>query len=211
MPPRPPADPAPLADPLNVELRRAMLDQPHMRPLAAFVQQLRATHDLVPDFDPLDGGTGARLLVLLETPGPKIRTSGLVSRDNPSGTGRNLRAALARAGIARADMLIWNAVPWVIHAAGARNRTPRASEIAQGLQALPPLLALLPHLCVVAMAGRIAGMAAPILRAERPDLLLLHMPHPSPANLCTSPAKPRQLQEALAQAVEYIKRDNRRT
>lgn len=204
MPEHPSAEPAPLADPLNVELRRAMLDLPHMWPLAAFVRELRATHDLVPDFDPLDGGIRARLLILLETPGPKIRTSGLVSRDNPSGTGRNLRAALAKVGIARADMLLWNAVPWVIHAAGARNRTPRTGEIALGLLALPPLLALLPHLCVVAMAGRIAGMAAPILRSTRPELALLHMPHPSPANLCTSPAKPRQLEEALGLALDRI-------
>ena len=205
MPPRPSTAPALLADPLNVELRRALLDQPHMRPLRAFVQELRATHELVPDVDPLDGGTRARLLILLETPGPKIRASGIVSRDNPSGTGRNLRAALAAAAIARADTLLWNAVPWVIHAMGARNRTPRAAELVPGIQALRPLLALLPRLRVVVMAGRIAGCAADLLAEARPELRLIHMPHPSPANLCTSPAVRARLRDALAEAGRILR------
>src|SRR6476659_4548988 len=63
--------------------RRAMLTSPHVAPLAAFAQSLRDAAASgasivaqvgtgvyeVPDFDPLDGGIGARLLFLFEKPG----------------------------------------------------------------------------------------------------------------------------------------------
>jgi hypothetical protein len=65
----------------------------------------------VPGFDPADGGADARLLLLLETPGPGGDGPRLVSRDNPTGTARNLTRFLADAGIARVDTLLWNAVP----------------------------------------------------------------------------------------------------
>jgi uracil-DNA glycosylase len=155
----------------------------------------------VPGFDPLDGGIEARLLLLLETPGPRIRRmSGIVSRDNPTGTGRNLRRFLDGAGLARADTVIWNAVPWVIHASGARNRPPRTAEIEAGLRALPRLLDLLPCLEVAVLAGRIAGQARGILEAVRPGLPILTMPHPSPTFVCTSPDVPARIAATLAAA-----------
>jgi uracil-DNA glycosylase len=163
---------------------------------------LRARHRRdVPDFDPRDGGSGARLLLLLETPGPRIgHAAGVVSRDNPTGTARNLRRFLDDAGIARADTVIWNAVPWVIHEPGARNRAPRAEEVRVGLAALPPLLDLLPRLRVAVLAGRVAGQARGILEAARPGLPVLAMPHPSPTFVCTSPAVPARIAAALAAA-----------
>lgn len=156
----------------------------------------------MPDFDPNDGGAAARLLLLLETPGPRPgpRPAGRVSRDNPSGTARNLRRFLDEAGIARADTAIWNAVPWAIHAPGAPSRAPRAAEIRAGIALLPPLLDLLPDLRVVVLAGRVAGLARPAVAAARPGLPVLAMPHPSPTIVCTSPAVPARIAETLARA-----------
>ena len=122
-----------LADPAAVEARRAGLAAAHMRPLAAFAASLReATGNEVPDADPADGGAGARCLLLLETPGPSILRTGFVSCDNPTPTGANLRRFLRDAGLPRASLLVWNAVPFVIHAPGAKNRAPRASEVREG-------------------------------------------------------------------------------
>jgi uracil-DNA glycosylase len=189
-----------LAEPSALARRVAALGQPRMLPLNRLVARLRAEHGRVPDFDPLDGGADARLLVLLESPSPKIDRTGFVSRDNPTGTARNLRRFLDRAAIARADTLIWNAVPWVIHAPGARNRAPRPAEIAAGLRELPVLLDLLPRLSAVVLAGRVAGQALAPLREARPRLRAVTMPHPSPTYVVTSPAVPARIAEALAEA-----------
>lgn len=198
--------PAPLADPAVLAARRAALSAPHMAPLARFVALLRqATGRALPDADPADGGVGARLLLLLETPGPTMPATGFVSRDNPTPTGANLRRFLGAAGLARADTLIWNAVPFLIHAPGARNRAPRAAERAAGLALLPPLLDLLPRLAVAVLAGRHAALAAPVLRTARPGLPVLLMPHPSPTYTCTSPEVPRRIAATLAEAAGLLR------
>ena len=179
-----------------------MLDRPHVAGLTAYVARLRGVHGLVPDADPADGGVAARLLLLLETPGPGIGRSGIVSADNPTGTGRNLRRFFAESGIARSDRVIWNAIPWVIHQ--DRNRAPRQSEIRAGLALLPGFLALLPGLRVAVLAGRAAGLAAPVVHAACPGLPVLHMPHPSPTFVCTSPDVARRIRAALAEAAAIL-------
>jgi uracil-DNA glycosylase len=197
--------PAPLADPAVLIARRAALTAPHMMPLAHFADLLRdRTGRAVPDADSADGGTAARLLLLLETPGPSMPVTGFVSSDNPTPTGANLRRFLGAAGIARADLLIWNAVPFLIHAPGARNRAPRAAEHAAGLALLPPLLELLPRLAVAVLAGRFAGRATPALQAARPGMPVLAMPHPSPVYTCTNPELPRRIIAVLAEAAKLL-------
>ena len=196
---------APLADPAAVEARRAALGAPHMAPLAALAAALReATGRPVPDADPADGGVRARLLLLLETPGPSWTRTGLVSADNPTPTGANLRRFLEAAGIARGDLLIWNAIPFVIHAPGAANRAPRRAELKEGLALLPPFLRLLPRLRVAVLAGRAAADAAPVIAAARRGLPVLTMPHPSPTYVCTSPAVPHRIAAALAEAAAIL-------
>lgn len=158
----------------------------------------------VPRFDPNDGGAAARLLILLETPGPAVHGCGIVSRDNPTGTSRNLTRFLNEAGIARGDTILWNAVPWIVHAPGARNRALRRGEIAEGLALLPPFLELLPRLVVAVLAGRVAGEARAVVAAARPDVAVLAMPHPSPTFVCTSPEVPRTIGRTLAEAARLL-------
>ena len=192
---------APLADPAEIARRQALLaTTPRMLPINRHAERLRAVHGQVPDADPLDGGANARLLLLLETPGPAVAPSGFVSADNPTGTGRNLRRFCAEAGLDRLDRLIWNTVPWIIHADG-RNRPPRAAEVRDGIATLPPLLDAL-HLKVAVLAGRHAARAA---TAFSPRTTVLFMPHPSPTIVCTSPAIPQRIQQTLAQAVALLK------
>lgn len=186
--------------PAVLHAREAALDDRRMAPLNAMVEALRARHGDVPWADPLDGGAAARLLLLLETPGPGRAGPRFVSRDNPTGTAANLRRFLADADWPREATLIWNAVPWVIHAPGARNRAPRAGEIADGLAELPGLLDMLPDLCAVVLAGRVAARAAPVLAHNAPHLPVWTMPHPSPTIVCTSPAISLRIAGALAAA-----------
>jgi hypothetical protein len=68
-----------------------MLHQPHIAPLTSFVTKLRAHLDWeFPDFDPLDGGSNADIMFLLEKPGPMTsaagKDSGFISRNNDDPT-----------------------------------------------------------------------------------------------------------------------------
>lgn len=194
-----------LSDPAEVSRRRALGELPHVLALRPVIDAIRSRRGEVPDPDPLNGGADARLLLLLETPGPRIRASGIVSQDNPSGTGRNLRAMLRAAGIARRDLIIWNAVPWIIHDPGAPNRAPRSAELREGIAELPAFLSALPRLRVAVLAGRSAAAAEPVLSAGRPGLPIFRMPHPSPTIQCTSPDIPARCAAALADAARILR------
>lgn len=196
-----------LSDPDELAARRRLAGARHLAGLRPFLADLRASGRAVPDPDPLDGGAAARVLVLLETPGPRIRGSMIVSRDNPSGTGRNLRAMLDGAGLSRADTLIWNVVPWIIHAEAATNRPPSRAELREGVATIPALLACLPRLRAVVLAGRSAAAAEPALAESSPGLAIFRMHHPSPVIQCTDPAIPRGCAAALAAVAALLRVD----
>jgi uracil-DNA glycosylase len=176
---------------------------PHLAALEAWRERI-AGDRRVPHFDPLDGGDQARLLLLLETPGPGGAGPRYVSRDNPTGTARNLTRFLAEAGITRADTVIWNAVPWIVHAEGATNRALLVGEVREGLTWLPPVLALLPRLEVVVLSGSVAGRARDVVAEARTGVHILAMPHPSPTYVCTSPDVPRRIAATLTQAARLL-------
>jgi uracil-DNA glycosylase len=204
--PAEPESPKSLADPAALAARRAMVEAPHIAPIRALALRIAAERGApVPDPDPLDGGVGARLLLLLETPGPMVLRTGFVTRDSANGTAANLFRFLREAGIARRDTLIWNAVPWVIHAPGALNRSPRPAEAREAAPYLAPLLDLLPGLAVAVLAGRFAGRCAPALAALRPGLPLVAIPHPSPTYVCTSPDVPARIRQGLAEAAAVLR------
>lgn len=170
--------PGSLADPSAVARRQALLQLPHARPLAEYVQRLGVQgRGFVPDFDPLDGGVEARLLMLLEKPGPRIcppRGSGFVSRDNADQTARTLHRFMREADVPRRGVVVWNIVPWwngTITLVGAEKRLGGAE--------LRGLLTLLPSLRGVILAGNPAWeFGAPPLAAS--GLELFRCVHPSP-------------------------------
>lgn len=135
--------------------RRAMLAKPHMAPLEAYAERLRSargTKKAVPSFDPLDGGCGARVLFLLEAPGPQAVNSGFISRNNPDPTARNMSGLLEEAGVPRRDTVLWNIVPWYL--GDEKGILPaRPADIAAGLECLPELFSLLPRLREVVLIG----------------------------------------------------------
>ena len=100
--------PRSLRDPAEVVRRWSRLGEPRMAPLLDLVARIRAERGHTPFPDPLDGGAEARFLLLLETPGPSVGRTGLVSRDNVNGTAANLWRFLDAACIPRAETLIWN-------------------------------------------------------------------------------------------------------
>lgn len=99
-----------LTDPELVRQRAARLSGANVAPFECWREAI-AGGRTVPHFDPADRGLGARMLILLETPAARGEGVRFVSRDNASGTQRNLRRFLADARISRSDTLIWNTVP----------------------------------------------------------------------------------------------------
>lgn len=164
-----------------------------MAPLSAFAESLRdRLGPGVPDMDPLDGGTGARVLLLLEKPGPQAARTGFVSRDNPSPTSAAIRAFLAEAGLPRDETLIWNAVPaWN----GTISLT--SAEAAAGPGHLAALWPLLPRLEVAILAGRRAATAEARLP---PGLRVLRSAHPSPQVRAAFPERWRAIPATWSEA-----------
>ena len=150
----------------------------HTVRLASFVTILRAqSRGFVPDFDPADGGVNAKLLLLLEKPGPTVappKGAGVVSRDNPTETARAIRDGMAKAGVPREMTVIWNLVPW-----WNGTMRVRVAEAREGAAALEKLLPLLPLLRCVVLSGAVAQrFGAPA--CARAGLPVFKCVHPSP-------------------------------
>ena len=153
-------EPYALKSPDERARRVAMLNQPHIEPLAKYLAGIKAEQPEkeLPCFDPCDGGTRAKALFLLEAPGPKAVGSTFISRNNPDPTARNLCELLLEAGIARADTLIWNIVPWYV-GDGTRIRAVNGDDIIQAFAHFKDLLELLPELKVIVLVGKKAQSA----------------------------------------------------
>lgn len=192
---------ATLASPDAVAARVAALSQPHMAALQAYRETL-LDRGPVPHFDPFDGGVDARILLLLETPGPGASPIRFTSLDNPSPTAANLRRFIAASGPDRRALVIWNIVPWILSV--DRVKAPSASDMADGLKRMPALLALLPALGIVLLAGRRAASATAPIAAQQSRLPILHMPHPSPTHINTRPELAARFVARLSQAQAFL-------
>lgn len=178
--------------------KRARLDVTHVAPLNALVRAWRSEDPArqVPWFDPDDGGTGARVLVLMEAPGPgTVRPggSGFCSEDNPDGTARTFAALRAGAGLERRDYVRWNIVPWAVHDATGSWSAPAATDLEDARPALSSLLHALGDLELVVVLGQraLAGWTRHATLGRPAHVLpLLAAPHPSQRNT-------RARQEAL--------------
>jgi uracil-DNA glycosylase len=194
-----------------VSARAQHLNDPHVSPLNNWVRDLRTRlgHNvIVPWFDPSDGGVDARILWLLEAPGPKATRerggSGFVSCDNNDRTAENTWTTRQEAEVPRALVAHWNVIPYYIGTNdGIRAHT--AADIAACGPLLTELLGFFPSLRAVILGGNAAQQTwnrhAPTGLAVR----VIASPHPSPTNLNTRPEQRPLIvsawQSALAVAV----------
>lgn len=148
-----------------------------MQSLANYVRMLNTQgRGYVPNFDPLDGGIQARLLLLLEKSGPKTFPplgSGFVSRNTDDPTARAIHAFMLQAGIPRRSVALWNTVPWwngTITITGLEKRL--------GAPEVRSLLPLLPELRGIILAGNSAWQFG-ALQLSCTGLKLFRCVHPS--------------------------------
>jgi hypothetical protein len=142
----------------NPDPRLARLSEAHVRPLMALIESWRLRGLDVPNVDPNDGGLFAKALFLLESPGPRAVGTRFISRDNPDPSARNFGKVLDAIGFLRADVLLWNVVPYSISTAD-RNQNATISQVRLAAKDTQGFLNLLPELRAVTFCGRRAQVA----------------------------------------------------
>jgi hypothetical protein len=201
-------------DPAEVARKRSLLHEPHVAPLTAFVERLRAQHggdESVPWFDPTEAGVHARILALLEAPGPKAtgstgprpkaKGSGFISADNNDRTADHVWHLLRDSGIDRArEYAAWNIVPWYV-GDGRAIRSAAREDLEQARPALLELLDLMTELRVVMLLGDAAQKGWERARINR-RLHVIRARHPSPQWLHRYSTARQELHDAFAQAKE---------
>ena len=182
-----------------VAAKLARLEEPQIAPLSALARRIQAEHVGVPFFDPCNGGVGARVLCLLEAPGP--RAADFVSQENNDQTAENMHRLMDAASLERDDVVLWNVVPFYIGAADrSKLRAARQGDMVAGKPWLSELLELLPALTVVVLLGRNAQRAEDFVKALRPKALVLKGWHPSPLAMNRLPIRGQQLLDVLREA-----------
>ena len=178
--------------------RKQLLNQEHVAPLTRFVEKITRQHPKkgIPYFDPLDGGTRAQCLFVLEAPGPNAVESGFISRNNNDNSAKNFFEINLKAGIPREKTIIWNIVPWYI-GTGKKIRPATTDDINMGLPYLHELINLLPNLQIVVLIGKKAQIVKKELENQYADIRLFECYHPSPMVINTNPRNRQKIIEAL--------------
>lgn len=128
----------------------------HVRKINKHVDELRSTHRAeIPYVAPSYGGVDARLLTLMQDPGPKtnlanVDGSGMICVENADLTAARQKFFLNEAGINVLDIVSWNAYPWP----KPHPQTPESDR--QAALALRDFLSFTPHIEVVILNGTVA-------------------------------------------------------
>ena len=202
--PDPDREPRANRDPRELERKVALLREPHVAPLTAFVERLRAERgdDAVPWFDPTEAGVEARILLLLEAPGGRAALadgSGFISPDNDDRTAQTMWTLLREVGVdTRREVVTWNIVPWYV-GDDNRIRGVNVGDLDEARPALRELLSLLPNLRVVLLLGAKAARGWERAAIDG-DYAVLRAPHPSPRGTASRPGARDEIRDALIKA-----------
>lgn len=177
---------------MDAELLASKTDRvraPHVSPLNDLVRawRLQWPHRSMLWFDPDDGGIEARVLILMEAPGPRnipADTHGFCTEDNADPTARSLAQERARAGLERADYVRWNIVPWLPVGTDGTWQSPRPSDLDEAMEPLTQVREFLPDLQLVITVGRPAlhGWTRQQTVFHQDVVPLLAVPHQSQRN-----------------------------
>ncbi|KAF0969887.1 uracil-DNA glycosylase [Gordonia sp. YY1] len=164
--------------------------EPHVARINKLVDRLRAEHPerFIPYVAPTYGGENARVLALLQDPGPKtnpenMNGSGMLCIENVDGSAERYKMFLAKYGIDVCDIQAWNAFPWYATTSQKYGSDGTASyspaDLDDATQALAELVYRLPRLRAVLLHGLVARDAWARLDALRPNLTEGVVPIPS--------------------------------
>jgi hypothetical protein len=198
-----------MRDPEVRAARLRMLDEVEsVQPLRDWAEDLADRRSaVVPHVDPADAGVAAKVLFLLEAPGPMTNSenarpgSGFISVDNDDQTAANCWIARKNAGL-DVGALHWNIVPWYL---GAASIKPTTAELARGAMELRRLLPLLTKLRVVIFAGKIAqqGWHTNVEPFVGTPYATIDTWHPSPLSM-NQPGHRDEFQRAIDRAARLL-------
>lgn len=159
--------------------------------LEEYVTELRKTGRDVPDFEPRNGDTRAKVLFLLEAPGPMASGerggSGLISQYNNDPTARRTKRFIESSLLNQKDLVLWNIVPWYIGNA-KKIRHPNSIDLNEGIQALAKLLSLMRDLQAIVLFGQHAQRTASDIQLHT-NVRIFYSPHPSPQARIENPTE----------------------
>jgi uracil-DNA glycosylase len=197
-------------DPNEVKRREEEIFSTNVAPLNNWVRELRnrlGSNAIIPWFDPWDGGCEAKILWLLEAPGPKATRerggSGFISCNNNDGTAQNTWETREEAGVSRELVVHWNVIPYYL-GSSTKIRAHDPNDIAAVGPLLTELLNLLPHLQVVILGGKAAHKVWRGFAPRDSKMQIIECPHPSPTNLNTRPGNRERVVKAWKDALNYI-------
>lgn len=197
-------------DPSEISQRENEINSANVAPLNAWVRTLRTrlgSNAIIPWFDPQDGGCQARILWLLEAPGPKATRerggSGFISCNNNDGTAQNTWETRNKAGVSRNLTVHWNVIPYYI-GTDTKIRAYNPNDIAAVGPYILELLGLLTNLKVVILGGEAARKVWRDNAPRQSNLFVIECPHPSPTNLNTRIGNRELVIKAWRDAVKHI-------
>jgi len=185
--------------------RKSELSDAHIAPLTTLVDWIRSDRGgakKVPYFDPWDGGIFAKVLFLLEAPGPKSDECGFVSRDVQDPTAKNLDELIREASINRKDIVIWNVVPWYL-GCGKKIRPAKMSDINDSQKYLERFFSLLPKLEAIVLLGKNAQKVKKII-ISNVNCPIFETYHPSNRVFNRSKDRRKKVQAVLKKVSKLI-------
>lgn len=144
--------------------RHLRLSEPHVLRLAKLIEGIRRRGCDVPDIDPNDGGTHAKVLFFLETPGPRA-VNGFVSRDNDDPTARNFKNLCEQVGLRREVTALWNVVPQCL-STPMQNVNPSRENIRGAIDDTRRFIAEFHDLRAIVFCGKSAKYSKALLNLE---------------------------------------------
>lgn len=184
-------------DRVVVAEKLSRIRQPHIAPFNALADEIADFYGLprghVPYVDPDQGGTDARVLVLLDNPSTKAEAgtgSGLLSLDNDDWTAKNCRLAYKKFVVDWKDVVHWNVCPFPT--SNIKNGKSLDSERQEGAQWTRRVSELCENLEVVLLLGRAAEDGWRRAGVLRSDLTVTEdVPHCSRRGISTPESKAR--------------------
>ena len=203
MRPKPMTTKAPAERLLKV-IRREALGMPLSKLVKQWRRDIPRAH-WIPDFDPLDGGVKAKILFLMEKPGPGKNKQGvrLVSRDNDDPTAKNIKLLMKKANIKRKETILWNAI-----AAWNGKTKISANEMNQAGRRITELLQTLKKLRAIVLVGI---KAQEVFAKLQPNLYMKNIKvfnsyHPSLQVRNKYPEKWNAIPRQWSKAAKYARR-----